>query len=183
MLPSASASATPSPTDDARGEASGEGRGWCAMLRLQDAQPNAWQGRLRQQWRQIPAKGCRVGRREGAAMMPPLGRRPASVRSTRPSLQLELQHHLRHRTSSWQTVQVSAIAQTYSRRDLPRATLHHDSIASAAALAAVPAATASLAGAFFTTWLTTWLTTPGPSSAVPPCASPLRCALVETLAS
>ena len=36
------------------------------MLRLQDAQPNAWQGRLRQQWRQIPAKGCRVGRREGS---------------------------------------------------------------------------------------------------------------------
>ena len=81
------------------------------MLRLQDAQPNAWQGRLRQQWRQIPAKGCRVGRREGAAMMPPLGRRPASVRSTRPSLQLELQHHLRHRTSSWQTVLVSEAAQ------------------------------------------------------------------------
>ena len=102
---------TPSPTDDARGEASGERRGWCAMLRPQDAQPNAWQGRLRQQWRQIPAKGCRVGRREGAAMMPPLGRRPASVRSTRPSLQLELQHHLRHRTSSWQTVLVSVAAQ------------------------------------------------------------------------
>ena len=35
-----------------------------------------------------------------AAMMPPLGCRPASVRSTRPSLQLELQHHLRHRISS-----------------------------------------------------------------------------------
>ena len=47
----------------------------------------------------------------------------------------------------------------FLRRDLPRATLHDDSIASAAALAAVPAATASLAGAFFTTWLTTWLTT------------------------
>ena len=42
---------------------------------------------------------------------------------------------------------------------MPRATLHDDCIASAAALAAVPAATASLAGAFFTTWLTTWLTT------------------------
>ena len=47
----------------------------------------------------------------------------------------------------------------FLRRDLPRATLHDDSIASAAVLAAVPAATASLAGAFFTTWLTTWLTT------------------------
>ena len=47
----------------------------------------------------------------------------------------------------------------FLRRDLPRATLHDASIASAAALAAVPAATASLAGAFFTTWLTTWLTT------------------------
>ena len=91
---------TPSPTDDARGEASGEGRGWCAMLRLQDAQSNACEGRLGQQWRHLPAQGCRVGRREGAAMMPPLGCRPASVRSTRPSLQLELQHHLRHRISS-----------------------------------------------------------------------------------
>ena len=47
----------------------------------------------------------------------------------------------------------------FLRRDSPLATLHDDSIASAAALAAVPAATASLAGAFFTTWLTTWLTT------------------------
>ena len=44
----------------------------------------------------------------------------------------------------------------FLRRDLPRATLHDDSIASAAVLATVPAATASLAGAFFTTWLTTW---------------------------
>lgn len=32
--------------------------------------------RLGQQWRHLPAKGCRVGRREGAAMMPPLGLSP-----------------------------------------------------------------------------------------------------------
>ena len=87
--PNLGVTTTPSRTEDARGE----GRGWCAMLRVQDAQPNACQGRLRQQWRHLPAQGCRVGRREGAAMMPPLGCRPASVRSTRPSLQLELQHH------------------------------------------------------------------------------------------
>ena len=47
----------------------------------------------------------------------------------------------------------------FLRRDLLRATIHDDSIAPAAALAAVPAATACLAGAFFTTWLTTWFTT------------------------
>ena len=35
---------------------------------------------------------------------------------------------------------------------VPRATLHNDSIAAAAALAAVPAAFASFAGAFLTTW-------------------------------
>ena len=32
----------------------------------------------------------------GSHMMPPFGRRPAAVRNTRPSLQLELQHRLRH---------------------------------------------------------------------------------------
>ena len=86
------------------------------MLRLQDAQSNACEFRLGQQWRHLPAQGCRVGRREGAAMMPPLGCRPASVRSTRPSLQLELQHYLRHRTSSWQTVLVSEAAPPDSQR-------------------------------------------------------------------
>ena len=40
MLPSASASA--SPTDDARGEASGEGRGWCAIYKM----PNQMLGKI-----------------------------------------------------------------------------------------------------------------------------------------
>ena len=41
-----------------RGEASGEGRGWCAVLRLQDAQPNACQGRLERLWDTFQLKGA-----------------------------------------------------------------------------------------------------------------------------
>ena len=56
---------TTTSANDGRGEASREGRGWCALLYLQDAQANACQGRLGQQCRHLPAQGCRVGRREG----------------------------------------------------------------------------------------------------------------------
>ena len=56
---------------------------------------------------------------------------------------------------------------------VPRATLHNDSIAAAAALAAVPAAFASFAGAFLTTW-------PAMGGSAPGVTTSNLVALVET---